>query len=336
MKARMNIRSIIAVLASIFLASMFLINICFATTTGIIAVESANLREEANTEAEVLESLSQGTEVEIVEESNGWTKVKYNNITGYIRSDLIETSNSTTTNTTSNNTTTDTTTVEDTVSNTIELGKNRLKESAKLKIVPLINSIDLNEVTAGTEVEVTEILNGWAKVSTTDGKDGWVRTSKLESLETTTTETPTTTTTEATTTTMEETTTESTTTTVSETTTTTTEKYFASEDELCNMAIEDHKQKTGTTPAKAETTTNADGTLSIVLTDESGKVLDTYVIDPVTGIGTSSDGSEVNLPQTGNISMKTVAATSAALALTLLGSFVVVKSGVIRKKEDEQ
>ena len=154
--------------------------------------------------------------------------------------------------------------------------------------------------------------------------------------ETTTTETPTTTTTEATTTTMEETTTESTTTTVSETTTTATEKYFASEDELCNMAIEDYKQKTGTTPAKAEATTNADGTLSIVLTDESGKVLDTYVIDPVTGIGTSSDGSEVNLPQTGNNSMKTVAATSAALALTLLGSFAVVKSGVIRKKEDER
>lgn len=153
--------------------------------------------------------------------------------------------------------------------------------------------------------------------------------------ETTTTETTTTTTTEATTTTTEETTTESTTT-VSETTTTTTEKYFASEDELCNMAIEDYKQKTGTTPAKAEATTNADGTLSIVLTDESGKVLDTYVIDPVTGIGTNSNGSEVNLPQTGNNSMKTVAATSAALALTLLGSFAVVKSGVIRKKEDEQ
>lgn len=154
--------------------------------------------------------------------------------------------------------------------------------------------------------------------------------------ETTTTETTNTTTTEATTTTTEETTTESTTTTVSETTTTTTEKYFASEDELCNMAIEDYKQKTGTTPAKAEATTNADGTLSIVLTDESGKVLDTYVIDPVTGIGTNSNGSEVNLPQTGNNSMKAVAATSAALALTLLGSFAVVKSGVIRKKEDEQ
>lgn len=188
------------------------------------------------------------------------------------------------------------------------------------------------EETTTTTTETTTTTTTTTTTATTTTTEETTTTSE----ETTTTETTTTTTTEATTTTTEETTTESTTTTVSETTTTTTEKYFASEDELCNMAIEDYKQKTGTTPAKAEATTNADGTLSIVLTDESGKVLDTYVIDPVTGIGTSSDGSEVNLPQTGNNSMKAVAATSAALALTLLGSFAVVKSGVIRKKEDEQ
>ena len=188
------------------------------------------------------------------------------------------------------------------------------------------------EETTTTTTETTTTTTTTTTTATTTTTEETTTTSE----ETTTTETTNTTTTEATTTTTEETTTESTTTTVSETTTTTTEKYFASEDELCNMAIEDYKQKTGTTPAKAEATTNADGTLSIVLTDESGKVLDTYVIDPVTGIGTSSDGSEVNLPQTGNNSMKTVAATSAALALTLLGSFAVVKSGVIRKKEDEQ
>jgi hypothetical protein len=96
------------------------------------------------------------------------------------------------------------------------------------------------------------------------------------------------------------------------------------------------QEKTGTMPAKAEATTNADGTLSIILTDEAGKVLDTYVINPVTEIGTNSDGSEVNLPQTGNNSMKTVTAASAALALMFLGSLAVVKSGILRKKKDEQ
>lgn len=166
-----------------------------------------------------------------------------------------------------------------------------------------------------------------------EGVNGGVKIAGAETT-TTTTETTTTTTESTTTTTTTESTTTTTTTTTEETTTTV--KYFASEDSLCNMAIEDYKQKTGTAPAKAEATTNADSTFSIVLTDESGKVLDTYVIDPVTGIGTSSDGSEVNLPQTGNNSLKTVTAATAGLALTLFGSFAVAKSGVIRKKEDEQ
>lgn len=228
------------------------------------------------------------------------------------------------------------------VLDTAESGLSEIKINVEADNTFDVNMDDVafESVNGGIEIAGEETTTTTTETTTTTTTTTATTTTTEETIttteETTTTETTTTTTTEATTTTTEETTTESTTTTVSETTTTTTEKYFASEDELCNMAIEDYKQKTGTTPAKAEATTNADGTLSIVLTDESGKVLDTYVIDPVTGIGTSSDGSEVNLPQTGNNSMKTVAATSAALALTFLGSFAVVKSGVIRKKEDEQ
>ena len=222
------------------------------------------------------------------------------------------------------------------VLDTAESGLSEIKINVEADNTFDVNMDDVafEGVNGGIEIAGEETTTTTTETTTTTTT---ATTTTMEETTTTTEETTTTeTTTEATTTTTEETTAESTTTTVSETTTTITEKYFASEDELCNMAIEDYKQKTGTTPAKAEATTNADGTLSIVLTDESGKVLDTYVIDPVTGIGTSSDGSEVNLPQTGNNSMKTVAATSAALALTLLGSFAVVKSGVLRKKEDEQ
>ena len=194
MKARMNIRGIIFIMASIFLASMFLINICFATTTGKILVESANLREEPNTEAEVLESLSKGTEVEIIEEADGWDKVKYNNLTGYIKSDLIETSSETLTeNITTSNTVEETTEQEttetETTEDTIQLGKNKIKETIKLKIIPLINAMELDEVAQGTEVDVTEIINDWAKVQTTDGKQGWVRTDKLETTQIQNTET---------------------------------------------------------------------------------------------------------------------------------------------------
>ena len=80
MKARMNIRSIMLVMATIFLASMFLINIVFAKTTGKISVDSAKLREKPNTDSSVVELLSEGTEVEIVESTDGWFKVKYKDL----------------------------------------------------------------------------------------------------------------------------------------------------------------------------------------------------------------------------------------------------------------
>lgn len=110
--------------------------------------------------------------------------------------------------------------------------------------------------------------------------------------------------------------------------TTTTTEYFASEEELGKMAMEDYRQKTGTTPAKAETAANADGTLSIALYDADGTLLDTYAIDPVTGTGTDSAGGEVSLPQTGYSSIYKVIAGLAVL-MTLGGSAIILKT---RKK----
>ena len=207
MKARMSIKNIIMVMATIYLASMFFINICFATNTGKITTETARLREQPQTDAEVLELVSLGEEVEILEEANGWYKVKYKDITGYIRNDLIEVKNkdeNTVNNVESENTETEitetentqvenvttenakspeTTTTENTNTEinektpeetTLEKGKYKLLENAKLKIIPLINSLELEEINKDTEVEVIEVLNDWAKIKTSDGKEGWI------------------------------------------------------------------------------------------------------------------------------------------------------------------
>lgn len=186
MKARMNIKSIIMIMAVICLASMFFINICFAANTGKITTETARLREQPQTDAKVLELASLGDEVEIIEEVDGWYKVKYKNITGYLRKDLIEvdskkedktttveTSNNEMENVQVDNTSTET---SNTVSEEIELekGKYKLLENTKLKVIPLISSIELDEVNKDVEVEVTEILNDWAKIKTSEGKEGWV------------------------------------------------------------------------------------------------------------------------------------------------------------------
>ncbi len=63
--------------------------------------------------------------------------------------------------------------------------------------------------------------------------------------------------------------------------------------------MKDYAEKTGTTPENAEIEYTEEGTAVITQTDADGNVLDVYTIDPTTGVGTESDGGEVNLPQTG-------------------------------------
>lgn len=186
MKIKINIKSIIF-MTLIALASLLFINISFAANMGKITTETARLREQPQTDAKVLELASLGEEVEILEEVDGWYKVKYKRITGYIRNDLVQVENKeentidtntinvteTTENEMSENTNNETnvTKSEETV---LEKGKYKILENVKLKIIPLISAIELDELNKDTEVEVTEILNDWAKIKTADGKEGWV------------------------------------------------------------------------------------------------------------------------------------------------------------------
>ena len=200
MKIKINIKSIIF-MTLIALASLLFINISFAANTGKITTETARLREQPQIDSKVLELASSGEEVEILEEIEGWYKVKYKNITGYIRNDLVKIENkeenSTETNTTNitetseNEITENTTSENETVeTNTtpieekkIEKGKYKISQNIKLKIIPLISAIELDEVAKDAEVEVIEILNDWAKIKTQDGKEGWIRTDKLVTIQ---------------------------------------------------------------------------------------------------------------------------------------------------------
>ena len=57
----------------------------------IIASESVNLREKPSTEAKVLKLVPMGYEVEALEKSGDWTKVKFEGSTGYVKSEFLET-----------------------------------------------------------------------------------------------------------------------------------------------------------------------------------------------------------------------------------------------------
>jgi len=195
MKSKMNIKGII-IIAVIAIVSMFFINMSFAANTGKISVETANLREEANADSKILEQLSINQEVEILEKSGEWYKVKYNKITGFLREDLLtvngeiankETNTASTDNEQAQNQTEEQQAQkpEEQPENTkkeIQKGTYIVSENTKLKIVPSINATDIVEVKKDEEVNVTEIINGWACVETMTTK-GWIREEKLKNKE---------------------------------------------------------------------------------------------------------------------------------------------------------
>lgn len=193
MKSKMNIKNIV-VMAIIGIISLFFINMSLAANTAKVNVETANLRETASADSKILEQLSKGAEVEIIEQQGDWYKVKANGITGYLRNDLLEVpeeikeTNTVETNSTENvqeeqkvenNQSEENTQVNE---NEIKIEKYKIAEDTKLKIVPIINATDLIEVKTDEEVNVIETINDWVCVQKGTTK-GWIRKEKLKSLE---------------------------------------------------------------------------------------------------------------------------------------------------------
>lgn len=201
MKSKMNIKSIF-IMAIISLASMLFINISFAANTGVVNVEVANLRQEADAESTILEHIQLNEEVEILEEQGDWYKVTYKKITGYVSKELVtvNTQENVTTNTTENNINNEVennTTNENTVNNNevensqtennnqeenslnIELGEYKIAEATNLKLIPSINATDVLELKVDETVNVVEIINGWVCIKT-ENATGWIRQEKLK------------------------------------------------------------------------------------------------------------------------------------------------------------
>ena len=88
MKSKKGIKNILMV-AAMIITSLFFINMSLATNTAKVTVETANLREKPDESSKILEQLSLNKEVEIIEKEGDWYKVTVDNITGYLRQDLI-------------------------------------------------------------------------------------------------------------------------------------------------------------------------------------------------------------------------------------------------------
>ncbi len=116
--------------------------------------------------------------------------------------------------------------------------------------------------------------------------------------------------------------------------TTTKSEYFTSIEGICEMAINDYESRTGITPVESEYVENKDGTITVYLKDADNEILDTYVIDPISGTGTNSNNEEVNLPQTGRNSLANLIMWIAAVMMIFAGGLMVFKSSRIHKKDE--
>lgn len=226
MKSKMNIKSIV-IMAVVSIISLFFINMSLAVSTGKITVETANLRETPDENAKILEQLSINEEIEVIEKTQDWYKVKAKGITGYLRQDLITVNNAeqventntnNETNSQANNAQTTNAENQQTETNAEnqteqnqetankeaqntenqetenkdaqnaqpnkneELGKRKIAENTRLKIVPVINATDIIEVKKDEEVNAIEAINGWVCIEAQNTK-GWLRKEKLQSKE---------------------------------------------------------------------------------------------------------------------------------------------------------
>ena len=182
-------------------------------TTGKINSETVRVRREASTNSDIIDQLDQGDNVEILEELDGWYKVTYTNkenkkLTGYISSKLLDVEKKQDENTNQSNeqekpvenaNTENSNQNEETSSEieneseeqpdikepSIDIGENNIKEDSEyeikqaipIKILPLINSIDIAEINAG-KIKVVEIINDWCRIEN-ENATGWVRKNML-------------------------------------------------------------------------------------------------------------------------------------------------------------
>lgn len=113
-------------------------------------------------------------------------------------------------------------------------------------------------------------------------------------------------------------------------------EFYAPLSELAEWAAVDYQKLTGKDVHCGGWEISDDkSVLTVYLYDEEGEEVAVYLIDPHTGKGKMDTGAAVDLPQTGNNAVGYLAVAAGAFSLIAAGWFTVMKSGVLRKKEEK-
>lgn len=157
-----------------------------ATTKGTMIADEVRLRRQANDTSTVLELIEEGKEVEVLEQAEEWTKIKYNKITGYVKTEHIkveENSNRDQTNSTkeeTSNQATESSKQEDS-SQKEEIGigkKVKIVEGKSIYSLPLMHSLTMATTKESQEFTVIQIVGQWIYLN--GEQNGWIRKQQIQ------------------------------------------------------------------------------------------------------------------------------------------------------------
>lgn len=162
-------------------------NLVFADT-GKVNIEATRIRKEANTTSDIITVIYKNDEIEILEESGEWYKVKYKNDTGYVKKEFItaskEESKPQKTEESKTPTASETTPVPETsISQEAPVDESTLIISSETyaKFLPSFSSSNVVKFEASKSVKKITEINKWIKV--TDGvNSGWILKTKTQSV----------------------------------------------------------------------------------------------------------------------------------------------------------
>lgn len=171
------------VVASIIMLLLIVLSNKVQAQTATVTADTLNLRSEASTDSSIVKLLNQGEELDVISDEGDWLRVSSDGTEGYVSKDYVQVNeeNQTTTPETPTETPTQTPTTEkpsETGTGTTVV-TSKVNQDTQIRILPLINSNVLENISSGATVTIITSTNKWTFVET-DTISGWILNSALE------------------------------------------------------------------------------------------------------------------------------------------------------------
>lgn len=166
-----------------FFAICILTNFAFASS-GKVNIEATRIRKEANTTSDIITVIYKNDEIEILEESGDWYKIKYKDDTGYVKKEFItaskEESKTQKPEETKKPEVPEVPEVPEQPAELVDESTLIITSESYGKFLPSFSSSNIIKFETGKNVKQIKELNNWIQV--TDGKNtGWVLKTKTKS-----------------------------------------------------------------------------------------------------------------------------------------------------------